>query len=122
MKRIYFHGELEKHFGDYLDFDVHSPAMMIRACISQLEGFEDIVRPGRFVIIRGPRVGGYSLGVEDMPMHFGNTDEMHLVPVVQGSGGRTGGVIKIVLGVALLAVGIGGAFLAAGDRDWETIY
>lgn len=113
MKTIYLHGYLKEKFGPSFTFDVGSPTSAIQALLRQIKGLPEAVQNGQFVIIRGPKDTGYSIDVPEFDLKFGKTTEMHIVPVLGGAGGRTGGIIKIVLGVALLAVGIGGAVLAS---------
>ena len=114
MKTIYLHGYLKEKFGEKFTFDVTTPQMAVRALISQLKEFSSVVSPGQFVIILGDQKRGFSLGAEDLRLKFGKLKEMHIIPHVKGAGGRAGGIIKIVLGVALIATGIGGAFVAGG--------
>jgi predicted phage tail protein len=114
MRTIHLHGYLRERFGGPFRFDVASPREAISALLHQLDGFADAIRDGRFGIIRGDYEHGMELDETELTLRFGRTRELHIVPVVQGGGGRGAGIAKIVLGVGLLAVGIGGAILATG--------
>jgi predicted phage tail protein len=114
MKTVYLHGSLKEKFGEKFNFHVANPAMMIRALISQVKGFSACLREGEFCIVRGDKEEGIQLGIDEIALKFGKCNEMHIIPVVQGAGGRAGGIIKTILGIALLGFGIAGAALAAG--------
>lgn len=113
MKTIYLHGYL-KPLGESFTFDVPNPAMAFSALKRQVKGFAKAVRDGEFMIIIGPQKGGFALDENELSFRFGQMNDLHVVPVVKGSGGNGTGIVKTVLGVALLAVGVGGALLAGG--------
>lgn len=114
MKTIYLHGYLKEAFGESYRFDVASPWMAIRALVSQIKGFRDAIRDGRFGIILGTVEDGMQLDETELMLKFGKTQELHIVPVVSGAGGKAGGIVKTVIGVALLGFGVAGAALAPG--------
>jgi predicted phage tail protein len=107
MRTIYLHGHLKELFGEKFVFDVPSPTMAICALRSQLKGFAEAVREHSFHIVRGTMEDGLSLDIDEMNIKFGNTKELHIVPVISGGGGNNRAVFKIVIGVALIAVGVG---------------
>jgi predicted phage tail protein len=63
------------------------------------------LREGAWHVVRGEDIdNGISLGEEDLnQFRLGNGD-LHIVPYVAGS--KRGGVLKIILGVALIGVGL----------------
>jgi predicted phage tail protein len=116
MKTIYFHGYLREKFGKSMKFDVENPAMALSALRSQLPGWREAVRDGKFVVIRGAFEDGYSIDQNEFGMKFGRTRSLHIVPYIEGAGGKAGMVVKIVLGVVLIAAAVftAGASLVAG--------
>lgn len=114
MKKIHLHGYLAERFGACFIFDVPTPAMAISALRYQLAGFDDAIRDGKFILIRGPKETGISIDETELALKFGNTREFHLIPALDGAGGRGGSVIKVVLGIALMAIGIAGAVFTGG--------
>ena len=112
LKTIYLHGRLKK-LGASFKFDVKNAAEAVCALKSQVKGFIAAIRKGKYVVIMGKKASGVSLDVDELGLRFGMQDELHIVPFVRGAGGRAMVIVKVVLGVALLAVGIGGAFLMA---------
>lgn len=114
MKRtVYLHGSLGDRFGNSFIFDVDMPWEMVSALKHQIKGFANAIREGKYILIRGGKDTGQSIGVEDLALAFGGTREFHIIPALEGSGGRVGAIIKVVVGVALIATGIGAAAGAA---------
>lgn len=113
MIKVILHGSLATRFGKSFDFDAMAPWQVISALKRQLKGFEAAMRSGKFVLIRGDKNEGRSIGLNELILSFGSTKEFHLIPALEGSGGRVGAIIKVVVGVALVATGIGAAAGAA---------
>jgi len=116
VRVIHLHGALKEQFGGPFKFDVASPAEAVRACIHQLKGFRQAIQQGEYQVIRGDRQQGFALEPETLTLAFGRCRDLHLVPVVSGAGGggRSGGVIKTIIGVTLAAVAIAGAAFTGG--------
>lgn len=112
MKTIVLHGYLKEAFGESYRFDVPTPAMAVRALTSQVKGIRDAIANGEFGVIMGKRDTGFQLDETELQFKFGQCEELHLVPVVGGAGGKTGGIIKTIIGVALLGIATAGAALA----------
>lgn len=116
---IHLHGHLKK-FGDSFTLEIDTPREAIAALMRQVEGFREALRQGAYKFIRGARHGGFLMDIGHTTCTIGKCQELHLVPVVKGSG-RVGAIIGIVLGVALIAIGgwaiLGptGAIAAAGS-------
>ena len=115
LTTIYLHGSLKEQFGPTFEFAAEAPWQIFRAMAVQLKGFRQAIAGGRFGVILGDLETGLELGAEELSFRIGKTKELHLLPIVAGAGGRAAGVVKIVLGVALLGFGIAGAALAAGS-------
>ncbi|MBS7812342.1 tail assembly protein [Roseococcus pinisoli] len=116
MRDIYLHGRLAREFGPHFRLDVASPAEAVRALISQFPKFRSALQPGSFHIVKGELEKGHGLGEADLRLPMAPRHSLHLRPVVEGSGGGSGGSsgVKIVLGVVLIAAAVftAGASLA----------
>lgn len=106
MKKIFLHGHLQE-LGESFEFDVASPRMAIRALISQVNGFVDLLKEGEYLLISGDIATGLNIGIEELSFKFGNKcKEFHIIPWVSGSGGRGGTIAKVAVGIALIAVAV----------------
>ena len=120
-RRIILHGALRRRFGKMYVLDVDTPGEVIRALGVQLKGFLFFIRHGEFRVLRG----NYALDDTELMMHLGGETDFHLVPVACGS--KRNGLLKVILGVALIgvgfAVGAGGLSLGAlGTISQGTIF
>lgn len=113
MRNIYLHGRLGKTFGRKFRFDADTPGKAIRLLNVNFPGFEAALRKGWYRLVVGDRQTGASWSLDQLEMNLGRAD-FHLVPVAGGSRGK-GGVLKAVLGVALVGAAIffSGGTLAA---------
>lgn len=113
MRNVYLHGHLGKRFGKEFRLAVDTPGAAIRLLAANFPDFLKVLREGSYQLIRGRRRGGMHLGLEEVELRLGAAD-FHLVPVAAGRKGG-GGVIKAVLGVALVGAAIffSGGSLAA---------
>lgn len=104
MKTIILHGSLAEQFGERFEMDVRNPAEAVRALMSQLKGFADVIKKGAWHLFRGEVKKGNDLGKSDLEMGVGREREIHIMPAIQGAGGN--GVFQTILGVVLIAVGV----------------
>lgn len=113
MRNIYLHGHLKKAFGAHFRLNADTPGKAIRLLNVNFPGFEAALRKGWYRLVIGDRVKGERWGLDQVEMNLGRAD-FHLVPVAGGSRGK-GGVLKAVLGVALVGAAIffSGGTLAA---------
>lgn len=111
---VYLHGDLGEKFGLEFKFDAPNPRMVISALKYQLKGFSEHIINGSYILIKGDKTYGESIDGSELEVSFGTKRQFHLIPYIHGAGGRAGGIVKIVLGVALLGIGLAGAALAAG--------
>lgn len=114
MRTIYLYGHLRKSFGHKFRFAVKTPGEAIRLLNANFPKFQRELRKGYYKLIVGPRAkGGMEYGLDEVEFPLGR-DDFHLVPVAAGSRGK-GGVLKAVLGVALVGAAIffSGGTLAA---------
>lgn len=110
LRNIHLHGALGEKYGREFRLSVKTAGEAVRALHVNFPGFIDDVQQGSYEIIRG-EVGpkGLWLDIDDLnDFNLGNAD-LHIVPAIEGSS-KGGGVIKTVLGVAL----VGGALAFSG--------
>lgn len=114
---VYLHGSLGERFGSRFRFIARDPRDVLRALSSQLDGFADALRDGRYEVTAGDD----PIDETELAVAFGHRLEMHIVPAVAGAKSGAG---KVVLGAALIAgtimsgglgaAGMAGAFANAG--------
>jgi predicted phage tail protein len=108
MRKVYLHGALGEKYGHEFDLEVETASEAVRALGVNFREFATDIRSGEWHVIRGDLDGGMDLDI-DMCVGFRlGAAPLHIVPVIAGS--KNNGLLKIVLGVAL----IGAAFLVPG--------
>lgn len=119
IREVNLHGNLAEQFGGQFKLDVMSATEAVRALCVQLRGFRGTVARGEYQVL----VGGAYLDEDELPMEIGSYVPIDIVPVPTGSK-NSGGWIKVVLGVALLAYGGGvfGGYTAAAGTAGATVY
>lgn len=114
MKEVRLYGHLAKRFGRAHQYDVRSPAEAVRALCATLPGFRQHViahsRPGYRVLD-----GRSARSIDTLALPA--DDVIRIVPVTAGAGRGMG---TVILGAALIAVGVatGGAGLTLAAA-WE---
>lgn len=114
MRTIHLYGSMGEAFGPSFRLDVRSLAEAAHALGCQLPGFREALEQGRFRVTCGAsRTKGLRLDKE--LISFGlPAGDLHIVPVVKGSG-RGGGLGKIIAGTLIAAasffVPVGGSLL-----------
>lgn len=114
IRKVHLYGHLRRKFGDVFELDADTPADVIRALNANFPGtFMESIREGSYRLVRGHVKRGMDFDETQLDFKLGKAD-FHLMPAMIGSGGRGGGILKIVLGVALigLAVFSAGVFTA----------
>lgn len=125
-RAIILHGRLREEFGESFMLNVETAGEAIRALNANFKDrFMGILKEGSYYVIRGDVERGMSLAEDHLnSFNLGNAD-LHIVPAIEGSqgqGGKGGGGMKAILGVALIGVAIfmsgglaaGGAGLLSG--------
>lgn len=109
LRTIRLHGDLAERFGSTHRFDIETAREAGSALAVNFPGFADYVRLRSYRVVRGRLRDDddNSLSMDQLNLRLGRCDEVHIVPVIEGAGGR-GGILKIVLGVALVAFGVWG--------------
>lgn len=121
LRDIYLYGDLADKFGSHHRYAAKSipEAMWAIHANSDWKFFQAIKRDGRYQVVHGPSLESDEstfLGEKQLIMQFG-PGTFHIAPVIEGSGGGGSGkaIGMVVLGVALMATGIGGAAYAAAQ-------
>lgn len=114
MRNVYLHGHLGEQFGTEFRLSVETVGEAIRAFNANFKGFLDALKEGEYELVRGDQSSGMRLGLDDVNAFRLGAADFHLVPVVAGSK-NGGGIIKTVIGVALIGAAIffSGGTLAA---------
>jgi predicted phage tail protein len=111
MRKIYLYDELETQFGGPYNFDVASPGEAIRALSANFKNFMPTIREGSWSLVMGDDIEtGDHVTLDMVLFNLGNSD-LHIMPAVEGRKNAKG-FLSVILGVALIGVGIGGALLA----------
>jgi predicted phage tail protein len=114
MHQVHLHGELARFGGPY-KLHITTPSEAARALCAQMPELRRAVVAGHFRVFveRGPM--GFDVGESEL--HWKMTDGLavHIIPVLSGAGKGKGGPLKIIAGIALIALAIvtGGAAAAA---------
>ena len=105
LRKIKLYGELANFIG-HKEFEIKADTLShaISFLVNNFEGVEKYMNPRYYQV----KVGDYAIDESEIDHPIGQQD-IHFVPVIQGAGGNVG---KILLGAALIAVGMGafGAF------------
>lgn len=108
------HGDLAKNFGERFEFDIKSPVEAIRALSANYPDFKKYLvehsTPGYRII-----ADEEEFGLEEL--HYPAPKEIHIIPVVEGSGGGLG---KVILGAALMWASFGLGSVVAGAATGAT--
>jgi len=115
MRTINLHGHLKKRFGPKHRFDVGTAAEALRALNCAFPGdFVTALQSGHYALVRGDKRCGMRLDLGlVVQMQLGMAD-LHLIPVAEGAANNTKGIVKTVLGTALIGAAIFMAPAGAG--------
>lgn len=109
-RNVVLHGRLREQFGESYRLNVETAGEAIRALNANFPGdFIAALKEGSYYIVRGDRKTG--MGIDEGALNsfkLGAAD-LHIIPAVEGSasrGGKGGGGVKAILGVALVGVAI----------------
>ncbi len=109
LRHIHLHGQLADQFGHHpIEADIVSPIEAVRALLVLRPGIRNELRKGSYHVLAKHGDRYFDLGEEDLGLQLGRSSEIHLVPAMEGAK-RGSAVLKVVLGVALVA---GALFMA----------
>lgn len=121
MRKVHLYGSLGKEFGKVHTFAIESIAEAIQALRANFPEFASRIRLGHYRVVVGKNTNnGISLGEEDLPGFKLGKQDLHIIPVVQGS--KRGGLMKIIAGVALIGLSVmtgGAAAVGAFGSLWS---
>ena len=111
LRKIKLYGELAEFVG-HKEFEVQvdSLAKAVSFLINNFKGIDKFMSPRYYQV----KVGNYEIDESELTYPIGNED-IHFIPVIAGAGGR-GGLGRVLLGAALIGVGVvsGGAGFGLG--------
>lgn len=104
---IILHGELGRKYGREHQINTYSVVEAIRALDANYKDFSrDIKKDGYYAVTRGQYSAKKSLSQDEIGLIFDEPQEWHIVPLVQGCGGKNGGILQIIIGVILIVASI----------------
>jgi predicted phage tail protein len=83
---------------------VASTPEAVRAIGTQVKGFYDAIYEGEYRIYLGSMEEDFAIDEPLLGMELGNVQEIHIVPMPAGS--KSGGVGKIIMGLAIVTIAI----------------
>lgn len=119
MKTIELHGILAKKFGRFFRLNVRSAKEASHALACQIPAYKAFMLQSErlgycFAVFNGKkRTQATNIGEHELDYHT-DSDYIHIVPRVVGSGGKTAGWIQTIAGVAMIVVGIVGTPFTGG--------
>ena len=123
LRQLVLEGSLAQ-FGGPFTFDVASVQEAVHALTSQIKGTYRAIRKGEFLVF----ADDVQLEEDETCFDLGSVSRIRIVPVPTGS--KNQGVFKVILGVALLGVGLAvgagligakSAFLGIASKTWITM-
>ena len=111
MKTIHLHGILAKKFGKLFRLDVKSAREACHAIACQVPAFRRFLADGeqlgyRFAIFVGKKRNQRTNIGEQALDDYTDSDTIHIVPRVIGSGGKAFGWLQVIAGAVLVGVGV----------------
>jgi len=104
MRTVYLYGWLAEKYGDSLKFDVYSISELMKAMKANFKDWEASIRDDEFEVVVGKDLDSNHLSEQELFLKFNNDNDFHLAPVTEGR--KRGGVVKIIMGVTLIAIGL----------------
>ena len=110
---VHLHGGLPDGIEEAYTFFVSKPSEAISALCNQVKGFKDYLRDKSFHVMNGDNKVENCLHLEELELPHGER-EIHITPVLRGSGGVGRALGVILLGAAMIGLGvyIGAAYAA----------
>lgn len=101
-RAVYLYGSLAKKYGkEPILINADTTLLVIQGLICKLgPKLKNLIREGKFHIFKN-KTKTDDMGADEVNFTLGNTQELHLIPVVEGASA----VARIIIGVVLLVVG-----------------
>lgn len=100
MREVVLHGALGAEFGERFCVDVETVQEAVHALTCQIRGLYRAILRGEFQVIADETAYFDEL---EVILSLGKVEKIHIVPVPAGS--KRAGVLKVILGVALIGIG-----------------
>lgn len=100
MREVVLHGALGAEFGERFRVDVETVQEAVHALTCQIRGLYRAILRGEFQVIADETAYFDEL---EVILSLGKVEKIHIVPVPAGS--KRAGVLKVILGVALIGIG-----------------
>lgn len=100
MREVVLHGALGAEFGERFRVDVETVQEAVHALTCQIRGLYRAILRGEFQVIADETTYFDEL---EVILSLGKVEKIHIVPVPAGS--KRAGVLKVILGVALIGIG-----------------
>lgn len=101
MRTVKLYGHLGKQFGKLHEYDVRTPAEAIRALIANYKGFEQALLDKEYAGFKV--IVGNDLRTDKEQLKYPADGDIKIVPIVQGAGGNSTGII---IGAILIVAAI----------------
>lgn len=103
LRTVTLHGSLKKFSKTPIQVDANTTQMVMNGLVCQLgQAFKQAIKAGTFHVFKEKKAKGNDMSQEDVPMTLGDTEHLHIYPVVRASGG----FFKAIVGIALIAAGV----------------
>ncbi|KAF0569198.1 Tail assembly protein I [Psychrobacter nivimaris] len=111
MKVIHLHGVLADKFGEFFRLDIQSAAEATHAIACQLPEFKMFMLKAeqegmRFAVFLDEQTEQGNVGEKELA-NATSANVIHIVPKIMGAGGDAFGWLQVVVGAALVVVGLG---------------
>lgn len=109
MRAVTLHGRLRQKFGGKFTLQVNSVIEAMRCLAANFPGFDAEVVKGSYFVFIGPGKKGDAWDEEKLSLYLPPGRPIHIYPAPKG--GKSGGLGKIVAGIALIGISVlsGGA-------------
>src|SRR3954447_10753385 len=101
MRNVVLHGQAAELFGKEFRLDVNSLAEAVRALGAQIKGFRQFIIEHEFKLICKAKTA-FHIEEDTLTFNLPKGADIHIVPFIQES--KSGGIGKIVIGLAIAAV------------------
>lgn len=108
LTEVHLHGALGAKYGAIHNFDIANAQQACKALAANYKEFFGDFKDGFYEL----RIGDMTVDEETMRLRIGRGRPVHIIPVAAGA--KRGGGIKVIAGIALLAVATAGAGAAIG--------
>ncbi|UNU73290.1 tail assembly protein [Moraxella nasovis] len=115
MKTIHFYGILAKKFGKTFELDVKTAFEATHALACQIPAFKAFMEQSgvNLAVFLGDKVLKNNINENEINNQTAKSD-IHIVPQIEGAGGKVGGILQTVAGIAMIGVGVFSTTITAG--------